>query len=133
MHALRPRSWLALMGAALLASRAGAQVLDKRALFARQSWRDNRDFDWFAARIPFFESPDSAIDATYYYRWELITKHLTYGSPATGYTFTEFLDRPFWSGAYGAISCPLGHQFAEVRWLDDRRIIDDFARYWFET
>jgi hypothetical protein len=62
-----------------------------------------------------------------------VTKHLTYGSPATGYTFTEFLDRPFWSGAYGAISCPLGHQFAEVRWLDDRRVVDDFARYWFET
>ena len=117
----------------LAAATAGAQVLDKHALFARQTFWDNRDFDWFAARIPVFESPDTAIDATYYYRWELLTKHLTYGSPATGYTFTEFLDRPFWSGAYGAISCPLGHQFAEVRWLNDRRIIDDFARYWFET
>jgi len=115
------------------AAKANAQVLDKRALFARQTWWDNRDFDWFATRIPAFESPDSAIDATYYYRWELVTKHLTYGSPETGYTFTEFLDRPFWSGAYGAISCPLGHQFAEIRWLHDPRIIDDFARYWFET
>lgn len=112
---------------------ARAQVLDKRALFARQTWWDNRDFDWFAARIPAFESPDSAIDATYYYRWELVTKHLTYGSPETGYTFTEFIDRPFWAGAFGAISCPLGHQLEEIRWLNDRRIIDDFARYWFET
>src|SRR4051794_15152736 len=112
---------------------ANAQVLDKRALFARQSWWDNRDWDWLAARIPVFESPDSAIDATYLYRWELVTKHLTYGSPRSGYTFTEFIDRPFWSGAYGAISCPLGHQFDEVRWLNDPEIIDDFARYWFET
>ncbi len=112
---------------------AHAQVLDKRALLARQTWWDNRDFDWFAARIPAFESPDSAIDATYYYRWELVTKHLTYGSPETGYTFTEFIDRPFWAGAFGAISCPLGHQLEEIRWLNDRRIIDDFARYWFET
>ena len=112
---------------------AGAQILDRRAMLTRQTWWDNRDFDWYSARIPFFESPDSAIDATYYYRWELVTKHLTYGSPETGYTFTEFLDRPFWSGRYGSISCPLGHQFAEVRWLDDPRIIDDFARYWFET
>ncbi len=62
-----------------------------------------------------------------------MTKHLTYGSPATGYTFTEFIDRPFWSGAFGGISCPLGHQFYEIRWLKDRRIIEDFARYWFET
>jgi mannosylglycerate hydrolase MGH1-like protein/glycosyl hydrolase family 65/F5/8 type C domain-containing protein len=112
---------------------ASAQILDQSAVLARQSWWDNRDFDWFKARIPFFESPDTAIDATYYYRWEILTKHLTYGSPETGYTFTEFIDRPFWSGRYGAISCPLGHQFAELRWLDDRDIIDDFARYWFET
>lgn len=110
-----------------------AQILDHDAVLARQSWWDNRDWDWYKARIPFFESPDTAVDATYYYRWELVTKHLTYGSPKTGYTFTEFLDRPFWSGRYGAISCPLGHQFAELRWLDDRLIIDDFARYWFET
>ena len=112
---------------------AQAELLDKRALLARQTWWDNRDFDWFAARIPAFESPDSAIDATYYYRWELVSKHLTYGSPETGYTFTEFIDRPFWAGAFGAISCPLGHQLEEIRWLNDRRIIDDFARYWFET
>lgn len=117
----------------LLAEPTPAQVLDKRALFARQTWWDNRDSDWFAARIPAFESPDSAIDATYYYRWELVTKHLTYGSPESGYTFTEFIDRPFWAGAYGAISCPVGHQFDEIRWLNDRRIIEDFARYWFET
>ena len=109
------------------------QVLDKHALLVRQTWWDNRDFDWFAARIPVFESPDTAIDATYYYRWELVTKHLTYGSPQSGYTFTEFIDRPFWSGAFGAISCPLGHQFAELRWLNDPDIVRQFARYWFET
>ena len=132
---LRLRWYLvsALLLAPFAATSAGAQILDRHEILARQSWWDNRDFDWYSARIPFFESPDSAIDATYYYRWELVTKHLTYGSPETGYTFTEFLDRPFWSGRYGSISCPLGHQFAEVRWMDDPRIIDDFARYWFET
>jgi hypothetical protein len=108
-------------------------ILDKSAVLGRYDWWDNRDWDWYATRIPFFESPDSVIDATYYYRWEVITKHLTYGSPEAGYTFTEFIDRPFWSGAYGAISCPLGHQLYEIRWLKDRRIVDDFARYWFET
>lgn len=108
-------------------------VLNHQALLTRQPWWDNRDWNWYEANIPFFESPDADIDATYYYRWELITKHLTYGSPETGYTFTEFIDRPFWSGAYGAISCPLGHQLYEVRWLNDQRIVEDFARYWFET
>ena len=113
--------------------RANGQVLDKHVLLSRQRWADNRDWDWFAQRIPVFDSPDTAIDATYYYRWELVTKHLTYGSPQTGYTFTEFIDRPFWSGAFGAISCPLGHQFAELRWLNDPVIVRQFARYWFET
>jgi hypothetical protein len=114
-------------------ARAPQRILDPQGQLARWSWWDNRDWDWYAEHIPFFESPDTAIDATYYYRWEVVTKHLTYGSPAAGYTFTEFLDRPFWSGAYGAISCPLGHQAYEVRWLKDPRVIEDFARYWFET
>jgi hypothetical protein len=108
-------------------------ILDKREVLERQTWWDNRDWDWYEEKIPFFESPDPDIDATYYYRWELLTKHLVYGSPETGYTFTEFIDRPFWAGRYGSISCPLGHQFYEVRWLHDPRVIEDFARYWFET
>lgn len=128
---------IALVAAMLSTSHAGAQpqraVLDHQALLNRQTWWDNRDWSWYKANIPFFESPDSEIDATYYYRWELVTKHLTYGSAETGYTFTEFIDRPFWSGAYGAISCPLGHQLYEIRWLNDRRIVEDFARYWFEA
>jgi hypothetical protein len=108
-------------------------VIDRDAVFARHDWWDNRDWDWYEANIPFFEAPDTLIEATYYYRWEVVTKHLTYGSPETGYVFTEFLDRPFWSGTYGAISCPLGHQFYEARWLRDRRVVEDYARYWFET
>ncbi len=108
-------------------------VLTPEEVLGSYDWLDNRDWDWYAQNIPLFDSPDEELNATYYYRWEVLTKHLTYGSPETGYTFTEFIDRPFWSGSYGAISCPLGHQFYELRWLKDRRIIEDFARYWFET
>lgn len=107
-------------------------ILAPDRILARQHL-DNQDFAWYKQHIPFFESPDSDIDATYYYRWQLVTKHLTYGSPSTGYTFTEFIDRPFWSGAFGAISCPLGHQMYEIRWLKDHPAVEDFARYWFET
>ena len=78
-------------------------------------------------------APIADIQTTYYYRWELVTKHLTYGSPNSGYSFTEFIDRPFWSGAYGAISCPAGHQLYEVRWLRNPRYARDYARYWFRT
>lgn len=110
-----------------------AQVLDKQKLLDRQSWWDNRDFDWYKQQIPFFECPDQEIQTTYYYRWDLLTKHLTYGSPNSGYSFTEFIDRPFWSGAYGAISCPAGHQLYEARWLRSPRIANDYTKYWFRT
>jgi hypothetical protein len=108
-------------------------VLDKRAILDRQTFWDNRDWDWYARQIPFLETPDQEIDTTYYYRWELLTKHLTYGSTESGYSFTEFIDRPFWSGAYGAISCPAGHQLYESRWLKEPTVARDYARYWLKT
>jgi hypothetical protein len=139
---------LAALFAASLASAAGAasptavapatapvppDVLDKQKLLDAQTFWDNRDWDWYKANIPFFECPDADVQTTYYYRWELVTKHLTYGSPQSGYSFTEFIDRPFWSGAYGAISCPAGHQLYEARWLRDPQYARDYARYWFRT
>ncbi|MFN6205269.1 MAG: MGH1-like glycoside hydrolase domain-containing protein [Planctomycetota bacterium] len=108
-------------------------LLDARALITQETFWDNRDVDWFAANIPLFECPDRELQTTWYYRWELITKHLTYGSPNSGYSFTEFIDRPFWSGTYGAISCPAGHQLYEVRWLRDPVYARDYGRYWLRT
>jgi len=112
---------------------ADSQVLDKQRILQSETFWDNRDFDWYATNILFFECPDRDITTTYYYRWDLLTKHLTYGSPNSGYSFTEFIDRPFWSGAYGAISCPAGHQLYEARWLRFPRIANDYSRYWFRT
>jgi hypothetical protein len=108
-------------------------LLPQQDLLERETFWDNRDWDWYATNVPFFECPDADIQTTYYYRWELLTKHLTYGSPNSGYSFTEFIDRPFWSGTYGAISCPAGHQLYEARWLRDPRYARDYARYWFRT
>lgn len=110
-----------------------ADLIDKQAVFDQYTWWDSRDWDWYSERIPFIETPDAQINEVYYYRWEVVKTHLTYGSPQTGYLFTEFMDRPFWSGTHGGISCPLGHQLSEIRWMNDPRIIDDFARYWIDT
>ncbi len=126
--------WCAvLIALAATAASTRAEVLEKQKLLDAQTFWDNRDWDWYKANIPFFECPDPEINTTYYYRWELITKHLTYGSPASGYSFTEFIDRPFWSGAHGAISCPAGHQLYEVRWLRSPTYARDYSRYWFRT
>src|SRR5262245_51325031 len=110
-----------------------AQALNKQKALDAQTFWDNRDWEWYKGHFPFFECPDADITTTYYYRWELLTKHLTYGSPNSGYSFTEFIDRPFWSGAYGAISVPAGHQLYEAPWLRHPRLSRDYARYWFRT
>jgi hypothetical protein len=108
-------------------------VLDKQKILDRQSFWDNKDWDWYKDNIPFLETPDAEIDTTYYYRWELVTKHIVYGSPTSGYNFSEFIDRPGWSGRYGSISCPVGHQLYDIRWLKDRRLSQDYSRYWYRT
>ncbi len=114
----------------LAASAVAEPVLDARKLLEQQDFLVNRDYDWYERHIPFFDSPDEEIDKTYYYRWELVTRHLVYGNPNHGYAFTEFSNRPFWSGAYGTIACPAGHQINEVRWLRDPRYVRDFVRFW---
>jgi hypothetical protein len=121
------------IGLVALPAPAAEPLLQPQAILDRETFWENRDWDWYKANIPFFECPDADIQTTYYYRWELVTRHLTYGSPNSGYSFTEFIDRPFWSGAYGAISCPAGHQLYEARWLRDPRYARDYARYWFRT
>ncbi len=107
--------------------------INKDKILQSLDWLQNQDFDWYKDNIPFLETPDKEIDATYYYRWELVTRHICYGSPASGYSLTEFANRPFWSGAYGAIACPSGHQFNEIRWMHNPRVARDYLRYWFRT
>lgn len=125
-------SMLTACGQDALPDRSG-HLLNADQLLQQETFWDNRDWRWYAANIPLFECPDRELQTTWYYRWELITKHLTYGSPNSGYSFTEFIDRPFWSGTYGAISCPAGHQLYEVRWLRDPNYARDYGRYWYRT
>ncbi len=132
---LRPMRILIFLTALLMTclQPAKAGVLDKQKLLEAQTWWDNKDWDWYKDNIPFLDCPDPDILTTYYYRWQLVTKHLVYGSTKSGYSFTEFIDRPFWSGTYGSISCPAGHQLYEVRWLVNPRYGREYAAYWHRT
>lgn len=117
----------------LMITKSQGQILNKKATLERFSFWTNQDWDWYSENIPFLETPDHDIDLTYYYRWELMSGKMVYGSPESGYASTEFTDRPWWSGTYGAISCPAGHQLYEFRWFRDKRYAEDYARYWFRT
>ena len=108
-------------------------ILDKQKTLDKFDFWSNQDWEWYKQYIPFLETPDTEIDKTYYYRWELATIHLVYGSPESGYASTEFIDRPWWSGAFGTISCPAGHQLYDFRWLRDSRFVKDYAKFWFKT
>ncbi len=111
----------------------GQNILNKQDMLDRFTFWYNEDWNWYKENIPFLETPDKEIDKTYYYRWELTTIHLIYGSPESGYASTEFISRPWWSGAFGTISCPVGHQLYDFRWLRNDKYFKDYSRFWFKT
>ncbi|MGO3307025.1 MAG: MGH1-like glycoside hydrolase domain-containing protein, partial [Sphingobacterium sp.] len=84
--------------------------------------------------VPLFISSDVDFTRVYNYRWWMISKHLKqYRDPHDGVEYwvvTEFFgDRP-WATLSGAITCPAGHQFYDVRWLRDAKYIKSYADYY---
>ena len=69
--------------------------------------------------IPLFLSSDSNFTRVYNYRWWMISKHLKqFEDPEDGKNYwvvTEFFGNRPWASRSGAITCPAGHQFYDVR------------------
>ena len=125
---------LSLLAALLVVGSASAQKFDKQKLLDAQTFWDNRTGTGTRPNIPFFECPDADIDTTYYYRWELLTKHLTYGSPNCG-LLVHRIHRPavLVGGVRrdqlpGGASALRGAMAAATRAMPQ-----DYARYWFKT
>lgn len=78
---------------------------------------------------PRFLCPDPDVERTYYFRWWTFRKHIR-RTAAGGHVITEFLAPVPHAGPENIISCPVGHQFREGRWLRDPRYLDDYARFW---
>ena len=78
--------------------------------------------------IPLFECPDALFEQCYYFRWWTYRKHIR--NTEDGYVITEFLPPVRWAGKHNTISCAAGHHFYEGRWFQDRRYLDDYARFW---
>ena len=85
---------------------------------------------WATAEVPLFECSDADITTTYYYRWRVFWLHLK-RDVRYGYTLSEFLPRVGWSGPFGTINCPFGHQAAEGRWLRRPDVMDNYSLFWF--
>jgi hypothetical protein len=85
--------------------------------------------DWMVANVPRFECPDKEIEEIYHFRWWTLRKHVK--ETPDGLVVTEFLPKVNWSGKHNTISCAAGHHFREGRWIRDRRVLDDYAVFWF--
>ena len=83
--------------------------------------------------IPLFLSSDSNFTRVYNYRWWMISKHLKqFEDPEDGKNYwvvTEFFGNRPWASRSGAITCPAGHQFYDVRWLRDPKYLKSYADY----
>ncbi len=110
-------------------------VLDKRKILTSLDFLDNRDWAWYESNVPFFLSPDHHFNEIYWYRWEVVYRHLCYASPESGYIFTEFnsFEPLYWAGNYNGICCAANLQTMEARWIRNPQYLSDYLRYWFRN
>lgn len=95
---------------------------------------NNREF--LQENVPLFISSNDTVTKVYNYRWWMISKHLKeYDDPvdhATYWVVTEFFGVKPWASLSGAITCPAGHQFYDVRWLRDPKFLYSYAEYYMK-
>jgi hypothetical protein len=83
---------------------------------------------WMTREIPWFDSSDKSFEEMYYFRWYAFKKHILH--TPSGYLITEWLDRPEMTDR-GTLSDAAPFHLNEARWLHDRSIAEDYARYWY--
>ena len=88
-------------------------------------------WDWMKANVPLFECPSGTMEEIYYFRWWSFRKHIK--QTPDGLVLTEFLQPVSHAGKYNTVACAVGHHLAEARWLRDKELIEDYARYWFQS
>ena len=78
--------------------------------------------------FPKFVSSDNELNITYNYRWEVYQKHVK--ETPVGWVVTEFLPNVGWAGIYNTINCPAMHHFRDGRWLHEKEVLSDYAKFW---
>lgn len=94
----------------------------------RNEYPNSNAAEFLKANIPIFDCPDRELEKTYYFRWWTFRKHVR--MTPVGHVITEFLPDVPWAGIYNTISCPASHHLREARWLADKSIATDYARFW---
>lgn len=83
---------------------------------------------WMAAQAPRFDCPSTRFVETFYFRWWTLRKHIK--QTPQGRVLTEFITPVSHAGPFNTVSCALGHQIAEARWLRDADLLDEHIHFW---
>lgn len=86
-------------------------------------------FSPFEIGIPLLDISNKTIEEIYYFRWHTYCQQIK--KTPDGFVVTEFLPPVAWAGKYNTINCPAAHHFNEGRWLYNREILKDYAKFWF--
>ena len=79
--------------------------------------------------FPKIDIPDKTIEQTYYFRFQVFLKHIK--ETEDGRVITEFLPPVPWAGKHNTVMAPVGHHFAEAKWLRDGwKLIREDAAFW---
>lgn len=93
-------------------------------------------YEWATRQVPFIDlsrfPPDDArrLATAYYYRWQVVRKHLVYTSEQDGWIVTEFLPDVPWAGKHNTIPAAAGHHIREGRWLHSSSYMEDYIAFW---
>lgn len=100
-------------------------AVDEREAIGRQP---ADEWPWIAANVPLFDASNKQFEEMYYFRWYSFEKHVE-ETADHGYLITEWLDRPDLPHN-GVLPDAAPFHLGEARWLRNRRIADDYARFW---
>lgn len=88
------------------------------------------------ANIPYFLSSNKDFTEVFNYRWWMMSKHLrSWTDPDTNeetWVITEFYGWPGHGSLSGAIPCPAGHQFYDMRWFRDTKYLRSYIDFYMQ-
>jgi hypothetical protein len=97
----------------------------------KEHFPNDSAWSFLSKNIPLLDCPDKDMELTYYFRWWAYRKHIKL--TPDGYVITEFLPQVPWSGQYNTISCAVGQQMYEGRWLKNKKYLKDNTLFWLKN
>ncbi len=86
--------------------------------------------------VPLFISSNEDFTDVYNYRWWMMSKHFrSWKDPVENkdyWVITEFFGWPGHGSISGAIPCPAGHQFYDLRWFRDPQYLESYIDFYMK-